>query len=189
MRILRNKNHKKTLIIIGILVLLLSGTAAAALFIPISPFAVNKDTSDQPENTVNYDKPTAEQIEAGNTAKEEFIKAQDEKDAAENTPEDSASATTVGVSIATLAQEGSTLQIRTIIEESTGAVGNCTLTLSRTGYDSVAQTAPTQSQGSYSVCQGFDVDVSALAAGSWTVKIDYVAKNKTGTVQKAVTLQ
>ena len=185
MRTLGNKNYKKIYIIVAIALLVLAGTTVAALFVPFSPFAINKDGSDKPENTVNYDKPTDEQKEAGNQAKEDFIKEHENNEA--SVPSDGSSSTVVGVSIATF-QQGSTLQIRTIIE-SVDVSGSCTLTLSRTGYENLVRSAQTQSQGSYSVCQGFDIDVSSLEAGSWMVTVDFAAQGKSGTTQKVVELQ
>ena len=186
MRIIQNKNHKNIYIIIIIFALVLSGGVAAALLIPASPFSINRDSADQPENTVNYDKPTDEQKAAGDRAKEDFIKDHEETDATGPAVSDATS--DVGVSITTLSQQGSILQIRTIIEIN-NEEGDCTMTLSRPGYESLVSTVQVQSQGSYSVCKGFDADVLSLDRGAWSVKIDYVAGDSSGTAQKDVTLQ
>jgi len=189
MRILRNKNSKKLFVIITVAALVLSGGVAAALFIPASPFSLNKNTGDQPENTVNYDDATDEQKEAGDKIKEEFINEHQDEEAVDpgNTP----NVATVGVVITIPEQQSKqsmVLQVRTIIETVDNS-GVCTLTLSHLGQSSVVKTAQTQSQGAYSVCKGFDVDVSTLEKGTWMATIDYVGQDRTGTATKAVDIK
>jgi len=186
MRILRNKNNKKLYVIITVAALILSGGVAAALFIPASPFSLNKSTGDQPENTVNYDDATDEQKEAGDKIKEEFINNHQDDESTD--PDGNIDTKTVGVTITTPVQQSSVLQIRTIIETLDNS-GLCTLSLSRIGQEGLVKTAQTQSQGSYSVCKGFDIDTSSLQKGEWMVTVDYKGQNKVGSATKVVNIE
>ena len=76
------------------------------------------------------------------------------------------------VIISSINQDGNTMAIRTIIQPLVSG-GECTLAMSKSGQDPVRQTAGVQNMPSYSTCQGFNVDVSGMAKGSWNVEITY----------------
>jgi hypothetical protein len=183
MRISRNKNPKKFYLVIVLAAVILTGSAAAALFVPTSPLYVYKQQGDNPENTVNYDRPTDEQKEAGDKAKEDFIKNHEESKGSENPANQ-----TTNVTISSLTQQSKMLQIRTMIDAIDNS-GKCTVTLSRSGYQSVSQSVDTQSLGSYSVCKGFDIDATSIELGEWNVAVDYNGQSASGRAEGKVTIE
>lgn len=78
------------------------------------------------------------------------------------------------------------LQIRTVIGTLTNS-GSCTLTLSRNGFSIVKSTA-VQALVSESTCTGFDVPLSDLAAGVWSVDIHFENNSLQADVKDSVTI-
>jgi hypothetical protein len=187
MRIALNKKNKKRNIIISsvIGVLLVSGIASA-LFIPSSPFALNKRQETRPENTVDYNRPTNEQKQAGDKAKEDFTKNVYENDSSnpsdKRQPSSDSDQQAASISISSANLNNDTLQIRTIISEIT-STGSCKLTMEKSGQQSITQEAEPQTLGSYSVCKGFNVPMGGLAKGPWTITVVYT--NQVGLSSKA----
>ncbi len=87
--------------------------------------------------------------------------------------------------ITAAAQNGSTLQIRSIIYLVTDT-GTCTLTLAKSGSNTVTKTAVVQSLPSSSTCAGFDVPVSELSNGQWTVVVSFENDSYTSSATKTV---
>lgn len=134
-------------------------------------------------NQINYEPATPEQQQAGVDAK---TGTSDTPAAPATTP--GSSLKSVEVTITAANQNGSTLQIRTLI----GVVentGTCTLVLSRSGQTSVTKTAGIQALSSSSTCQGFDVPVSELSAGTWQALITFESSTLTGTATKSIMVQ
>ena len=191
MRLIRNKNHKRrNIIIASVAVAALAGGVAAALLLPSSPFALNKRPADRPENTVSYDKPTKEEKDAGEKAKEDFInRTQNDSSKSNPSPTDqNDSNPDAYMTISSANQNGQTYQIRVIIY-ALDRTGTCTLTLSRQGSDNVVQTAGTQILGSYSVCQGFDIPTTQLAKGDWQAEIKYNGNAGKATATQSIKIQ
>ena len=189
MRLRQNTNKKKIIIVSGVAALLIAGTAGA-LFIPSSPFALNKQQEDRPENTPDYNAPTDDQKKAGEKAKEDFINRQDEADKNnnENSQDGSGTNNNVNITISSANQNGQTYQLRTIIDGLDDG-GTCTLTLSKAGSDPVTQEVGTQVLGSYSVCKGFDISTTNLQKGTWQAKIAYKGSLGQGSVSQTVDIQ
>ncbi|HEX6416342.1 MAG TPA: hypothetical protein VFZ62_02340 [Candidatus Saccharimonadales bacterium] len=184
MRIKQSSNKKK-IIITSIAIAVLVAAGASAYFLN-----QGSNQEDRPENTPDYNAPSDEQKNAGAKAKEDFIKRQDE--AEKNKDQDGQNGSTgtpVGLTISSAGQNGSTLQIRTIIE-ALDDNGTCSLELTKTGADVVTQEAGTQILGSYSVCKGFDIPTEGMQKGSWQAKISYKGSNgQSGSAQRAVEVQ
>lgn len=89
----------------------------------------------------------------------------------------------VQLTITSANQNGSDLQIGVLISavENTGV---CTLTLTSAGETTVTKTANTQALASTSTCQGFDVPVSELSAGTWHILIDYSSSTLIGSASQ-----
>lgn len=182
MRINKQKITRRNIIIIAlaILIVLVAGGAAWALTGGFQEGDSKKETP-KPENTVDYSEATDAQKEAGSRAKEDFINKQDEAIAQ---PSQSPSANTP-LTITSVVQRDDTLQIRIIVDTATPG-GACRMKLSREGSTSIIQTADTQQMGTYNVCKGFDIPVSGLEKGQWTVSIDYVNGESKGVAEKKV---
>lgn len=188
MRIAINKNHKKRNIILTISALVFSAGVASALLIPSSPFSLNKKQEDRAENTVNYKTPSSDQKQAGDKAKEDFIKKQAAADDAQSKSNQSGSSSnTVNITISSAKQVDQVYQIRTILS-AIDDNGTCTLTLSKTGQGPVTQVVGTQTLGSYSVCKGFDVTTAGLEKGDWQVNIAYKGSAGQGSVRQTLGL-
>lgn len=157
-----SKNKKVLLIFIGVAAALAIYTGIASAF-RLPPFSPEKDESSVQEkeekvNDVDYTSPTDEQVKSGQAAKEDFLNRQ------EDTKNES-------ISISNISQQAKLLSVRTIIDTIPANGAKCTMTLSREGHNSVAETVNTQNMGSYYTCQGFDVNVEGLATGTWNIKI------------------
>lgn len=169
-----NTSTKKTFILILVGVLALALAVIFTLYVSgLGPFASNDEVIDRPENSVDYTDPaTKEQVDAGNKAKEDFI----------NKDENNGNST-VQVSISSVSQNNQTLSIRTIVTGDTN--GTCDLTLSRSGETSITDSVSTQNMGQYNVCAGFDLDISGLSKGEWSlsIKLDNVTATKKVTIE------
>lgn len=186
MRITKNKHNKKTKIFIAsfVGVLLLCG-AASALFLPSSPFSINKRIEDRSENSVDYEKPSNDQKEAGEKAKEDFINKHDDTGPGTATAPSDSSFSTVTMTISSASQSNQNYQIRTIISALDNE-GICTLTLSKSGQQPLVQEVGTQVLGSYSVCKGFDVAIGNLAKGQWQLVVAYKGPAGQGTAKQSI---
>lgn len=65
--------------------------------------------------------------------------------------------------------------------------GTCELTM-KSGNNTVTKTAEVINSASTSTCQGFDIPLSELPSGDWSVKIKVAADNKTGTITGGASL-
>lgn len=181
MIIINKKRLPKKLIAIGIVAILL----LTAPFVYI--YALNgnmfgwkanqnpkSDNSTKDVDNINYDPATKEQQDTGNQTKSN---SSDTPLAPTTIPDSDKK--NVQVTITSANQNGSTLQIRSLI----GAVGNtgtCTLTLTSTGQSAVTKTATIQALASTSTCQGFDIPTSDLSIGTWNILIEFSSDTLTG---------
>lgn len=110
-----------------------------------------------------------------------------EKTPVENEPTESPTTpATLAASITAANQNGTTLQIRTLVEM-VSSDGTCKLTLTK-GSDVRTYTAGIQAQSSTSTCKGFDIPTSDLSAGAWQVAIDITIQGKKAHLTKTVTI-
>jgi hypothetical protein len=187
MRIAGNKYSTKTKILIASVVAALGvGGIASALLIPSSPFSINKKVvEDRPENSVDYHEPSNDQKEAGEKAKEDFIKQNEE--AEETTPPSSDGQPNVDVTISSAGMSDNVFQIRVIIAAMDDQ-GICRLELKKDNQNTITQEVGTQILGSYSVCKGFDVPVSGVEKGTWLAKVSYKGSAQ-GSTERSVDIQ
>ena len=94
--------------------------------------------------------------------------------------------TNIPIEITSTSQTSNTLEIRTQINEITSS-GKCTLTMT-SGSNSINQSASVQALASISTCEGFNVPLSSLSSGSWTIIINYSSTGQTGSVTKQVNI-
>jgi len=196
MRIKTRKTSKKTFILIGVavgIILLLGGTIAYLYKTHSSLFGWQPF----PEHTtsgINYDKPTEDQTKAGDAAKQNTATQDTSKPTTGSgsdqpptpTPQPSGKST-VNVIITAANQNGSLLQIRSLISTVTNS-GTCTLTLTKQGH-TVTKTAAVQAQSTTSTCQGFDIPTSEVAAGTWQASLHFENSTLVGDASQAVTVQ
>ena len=81
------------------------------------------------------------------------------------------------LSITNVAQSGSNVTIRTLIDKVT-TEGTCSMTITNlTNGKTYAQKVNVQALASSSTCQGYNVPVSTLSSGKWKISIDYKVGN------------
>lgn len=91
------------------------------------------------------------------------------------------------MTITAMNQNDGTLQIRNVIQ-AIWSDGTCTLTMTK-GSDTVTREAPLQPLPSTTTCQGFDIPVSDLSPGEWTVRITATNGTTTISTESETTIQ
>jgi len=156
-----NKGSKSKKIVLALVLLLLVAGAVFA-YMQLS----TKNDSDTVD-TINTEKPTNEQIKAGNDTKTDTIESDNSKNPETPTTPTSKMPT---LTITAANQNGATVQIRTLID-SVISSGTCTLVMTQ-GESSITRTVNVQALSSSSTCMGFDIPTSDLAQnGEWTIAI------------------
>lgn len=182
------RSKKKTLLLILIFAgMFLATSLGYAAYRNIGPFANDSAV----EETINYEEPTVEQVETGNAVKQQTAdssSSSSKTSSSPNKPVGSSAKSNVSVEITNEPKNnGGTLSVKTLVQELDSS-GVCKLTLSKSGQPTITKTAKTQALASTSTCQGFSVNVSNLAKGTWNLKISYSSDKSSGTVSESVTL-
>ncbi len=186
----KNTNKKRNIILAGASIAILVGASLAVAYVgSVGPFSESETVSD---STIDYEEPTDEQKTAGEATKEETVKNEEaskpsSSSAGSSTPTTQAN-NTVGVEFTSGPEVADgTLYVGTVVQE-VNSTGVCTLTLSKSGKTSVVKTAKTQVSGSVATCQGFTIDVSKLAKGSWNVQLSYKSNKSQGKTSESITI-
>lgn len=185
MKIRTKKNHKKAvLLIVGIL--LLVAIAAGSFFymrhFQVGLFTPKKQTtsSEQREpNMINYGPVTDQEKSAGNTIKEQTSSTPPQA------PSPSQGKTTVPLEITSASQNGSVVYVRSVIHTTTSQ-GSCSLTMKGPNDKVYTATATVQPLSSTSTCAGFNIQTSALSLGQWNITINFDNDNTAGSGQSTV---
>lgn len=150
-------------------------------------------TSSQP-TLINYGPATSEEIKAGEEIKQQTPETAGDKNPGTGsdptptpTPGENNAKSTVSVEITAANQSGNTVYIRTLIQ-SLASSGSCTLNITGSAGKTYSATAKTQTGPSTSTCMGFDVPVSALSAGIWSIAINYEDSVSKGSASKEITV-
>lgn len=181
--------HKKLLYASGILVAAVL-TVLTYMYFTNSGLFSNTASSEQNSDSIDYQEPSDEQLEAGKETKESTIKT--ESTPADGKPNETSASNTdssgdsIGVIINEPNVSGSTLSVRTVIQDVSSS-GTCTLTLSKAGQSSIVKTAATQVSGSVSTCKGFTFDVGSRT-GTWKITLGYSSKSGAGSASRSVSL-
>lgn len=178
MRITRKKSPQYLRLTIAVLVVvaLISG----ALWFMSQQNKSKSPTVKQP-NTVNYDAPTSDQIQATTDTKAPSSDTS-------NSSTTASQAASVSVNISSTSISDGILHIRTVVNSVTS--GTCTLTLSRTGASAISKDADLQALSTYSTCQGFDVPVGILTPGKWTASVSVkTSGSATGNASREVIIE
>lgn len=153
----KSKNKKK-IIIISLLLIIIFITTSFLIF------QKQKNITQTPHtgNNLNLTPATTDEVVDGNNTK---------KNTLENKATDGSTQSLLSANISALNQNGSTLQIRLLIQGNIN-LGTCTATLTKNSISKV-YTVKIQANSSYSTCEGFDIPVSDLGlAGDWNVGIE-----------------
>lgn len=184
MKINSNHNKKRPLVIASVIVGILVLASAAAVIV-VSQMANNNDRSNTPsdivapESEINLDAPSQEQLDAAQQQKEDSLT---------NDQTDQQPTSSLGVTITASNQNNasSRLQIRTLIDAVLGS-GSCTLTLQK-GSVIVSRSANIQAGPSNSTCEGFDVPLTELSAGTWSITVEATSGNASGKATSQVVI-
>jgi hypothetical protein len=189
MRIQTNKSNKKVFVIIATILALLLISLSAAYYFKVGPFSPNQNDS------VNLDPATEDQKTTGNDIKQSSL---DQINAGkENTGSDPSPAPqpvegsdkkSVGMEITAANQTDTTLQVRTFIQTVTNN-GSCNLSMTNTQGATYTAAAGVQALSSTTTCKGFDIPLSQLAPGVWTITIDFSNDSLIATISKEVTIK
>ncbi len=118
-------------------------------------------------------------------------KQDDTTNSAKNTADDDESSGSTNsdskLSITAAFINGSTFDIRTNISKVTDA-GTCSLSMKRDGGGSYSDQAGVQALPSSSTCKGFDVPMSALSSGTWSITVIYENGSVSSTATKEVVI-
>lgn len=174
----------KTIIIITVSVIVLLGVVTtAAFYFKLGPFAeTQQDVQTKKENQTGSDikKQSVDNSSKGSQT------GSDPSPAPQPVPGTNKSS--VSAEITSANQDTSRLRVRTLIQTVTSD-GTCTLTMQGPGGKTYSATAGVQALPSTSTCKGFDVPLSQLASGSWTIKLTFSNTNLTASASKAITIQ
>ncbi len=194
----KKRFSKKLIVTAGLVALFIAGSLTYVYALGgnlLGWQAPNSSPSDN--NKINYGPATSEQQKSGSKIKSDSTNnQQDPAKPATNqsdtppapTPTPDSAKKSVQVTITAANQNGSILQIRTQID-AVENTGKCTLTLTKSGASTVTKTAGTQAYASISTCQGFDIPMSELSAGTWQALINFDSSTLTGSATKTITLQ
>lgn len=176
---------KKALLIAGGIVLVGSGIVAAMAAYKTGPFTPSSKSESQNTSTTDTSQPNTDTAQ-GDTPSTD-LPTTSPKTPVDNQPVDNGETKdTLVASITAANQNGSMLQIRTLIE-SVSANGTCSLKISK-GAKTVTKTSATQALSSASTCMGFDIPTSELSKGEWTLVITITVGDKKATLNKMVTI-
>lgn len=191
MKILKRKNSiKNKIILVLVVIALLIATSFVYFFIlKRSLFGWSPIGSVSSNSSINYEKPTDEQKNAGNAIKNNSV-TDSEKDTRPSsdrpTPpipqEDGRAEITVFITAAS--QNGSLVQVRSSLGIVTNS-GTCTLKVTN-GNAVIKKTAPVQPLASASTCQGFDIPVTELGAGTWSLSLFFENDDVYGNASKDI---
>jgi len=186
---IKNKktNLDKIIIICIIFILLISTLTVSYIYIFKGNLfgwkASKSQNTTNNQNSIDYNEATSEQKKAGNAVKSGLTDSPPEPTSIPGSDKKN-----VQMIITAANQNGSILQIRALISavENTGI---CTLTLTSAGKPTVTKTANSQALSSTSTCQGFDIPVSELSAGTWHAIIEYNSTALTGSATQDIVVK
>lgn len=170
MQISKKTPKSRKLVIVITIVIIVALAAGAFLYKKyVANDSTSTEQSSQYERKIDLDKPTDDQVKAGQTTKEQSLS----KDSSNTNP--SSPDTSFIITAKNVNASSSILQIRTLLSEIVSQ-GTCTLTLTK-GSSSVSRSVATQAGPADSTCQGFDIPLSELSNGTWNIKITLVSQN------------
>jgi hypothetical protein len=189
MKIIQSNNTKRTVLILLLAVLLFSVTGAVASYhYKVGPFSPATDDS------INLDKPSEDQVKNGSDTKQQTVTSDENKSqtgsdpALEPQPVENSDKKSVHAEITAANQDESSLRVRALIQ-TVASSGTCTLSMTGPQGKTYTATAAIQPLPSSSTCKGFDIPLSSLASGAWTIKINFNNDNLTASASKEVTVK
>ena len=182
MKIQKKQNKKnKVLILIAIILLSITGYGLISYKFKFWPFIQNQfNTVTEEQKTAGQDIKKRSLNDASNKSGKESSgqkskTLQGSDPSPEPTPSSNGKKPTVGVNIRSL--------IQTI-----SSSGRCTLSMHNTSGQTYSNSVELQAGPSTSSCKGFNVPLSQLSPGKWTINIHYEDNNVTGDTEGEITI-
>ena len=146
----------------------------------------NQAAGTRPANNVNLDKPTPEEVQAGDTQKDRNI----EREKVENTPPPASPSGTADLRITDASQYEDVIEVRAFVANIYEA-GTCTVVFTKSGQPSVTTTSQAFKDVSTTQCGANDTARSKFSVtGNWQATVTYSSPSgTTGTADKAVTIK
>jgi hypothetical protein len=181
----RPTNTKKVVIITSAVFLLAVLTVLVyAYLFNGSLFGWRARATKDSDSSINYGPATKDQQQAGNKAKS----GSNSDTPPAPTPTPGSDKKNIQMDITAVSQNGPTLQVRVLLS-SVVSDGTCTLTLTKSGQSTVTKTADTQALAKTSTCRGFDIPVSELSSGTWSLSINYSSTSLTGSINQDILIK
>ena len=194
---IQKKQNKKNKVLILVAVILLSITSYSLISYKLKfwPFIQNQfSTATEEQKTAGQDIKKRSLNDASNKSEKESSgqkskTLQGSDPSPEPTPSSNGKKPTVGVSITTTTvdKDSNTLYIRSLIQ-TISSNGRCTLSMHNTSGQTYSNSVELQAGPSTSSCKGFNVPLSQLSPGKWTINIHYEDNNVTGDTEGEITI-
>lgn len=189
MKMQTNKNIKKSVLITSAVIVLMATGVVYAYTQNLGPF--KKDYSTQPasddELSTGSDIKKRSLENSGISSSEDKVSPGSDP-LPEPTPGVDGNKPTVDMEITAANQNGSILNIRTLIQ-TVSSTGTCNLSMQSQAGRTYTMTAEPQPQPSSTTCRGFDIPVSELTPGAWTIRIDFENEEIYGSASKEVIIK
>lgn len=196
MKIQKKQNKKiKVLILIAVILLSLAGYGLVSYKFKLWPFTQSQfSAATEEQKNAGQDIKKRSLDEASNKSRKEpsdqkSKTLQGSDPSPEPTPSSNGKKPTVGVSITatTIDKESNTLYIRSLIQTISPS-GRCTLSMHNTSGQTYSNSVELQAGPSTSSCKGFNIPLSQLSPGKWTINIHYEDSNVTGDTEGEITI-
>lgn len=169
--------------------------SVATLLLPIGYFGVAYGYSLWPfvdTETPTYQPATQEEIDTGNSIKENNLEdtdkpAGDTTTLPEPTDPGNGEKPSVDMEVTATSIDGGYLRVRTLIQTVTNS-GMCELILEKPGATPYTLSADVQALANSTTCQGFDIPVSSLSTGTWNMTISFQNETIQASTTKQVTI-
>lgn len=184
--------HKKRNLINGNLAIALSVLLVASTCLVVYTYLTKRGPFSQKQagqaSHYNYSPPTPEEKSNGDAIKEQSAAASDPTPDPIKPTDSTETHHAVVMDITALEQSSGTLYVRTLIQVITSS-GTCSLSMKGPSSKTYAAISSVQAGPSSSVCQGFNIPVSSLSHGSWTVFVSFQNDTLRGSASKEISIQ
>lgn len=180
-----NQNRSKKPLVIILVCALVAAALAAAYFLY---FHHSDNASRDTTNGTNYNKPTNDQIKAGNDAKKQTVENNQTSTTNPKTNQSTPSgpASTLQTQITAASVQNGTLYIRNSISGIYND-GTCSLTLTH-GDQTIDRSAGVQALPQSSTCKGFNITTAGMASGIWNINLTVTINGQSATATGKVTI-
>lgn len=167
------------------MIILLALVGAAWAYYHFTPTTANTTSAPQ---SINYGQPTQDEISTGESIKNNASSGNGSDQSSNPEPSTDGSLSEVGMEITASNQDESYLYVRTLIQTLTSS-GTCTLTMTGPASKLYVATSGVQALPSTSTCAGFNIPLSSLSLGIWTISIKFTNTAVKASISKEITIQ